>query len=51
MAGWQFGRIKVSGWLVEFLSHLAMVEWQFGRIGHETMWMPSGIPKAFGYVG
>ena len=33
------------------LRHLAMVGWQFGRIGYENMWMASEIPEAFSYVG
>ena len=33
------------------LRHLATVGRQFGRIGYGTMWMASGIPEAFGYVG
>ena len=33
------------------LRHLAMVGWQFGRIGYGTTWMANGIPEAFGYVG
>ena len=35
----------------EILRHLAMVGWQFGRIGYGTTWMANGIPEAFGYVG
>ena len=35
----------------EILWHLAMVGWQFGRIGYGTTWMANGIPEAFGYVG